>query len=530
MKHEGVTQEPPSDARRPSDSFDRRAFLQRGAAASLGLGVLLGNTGCAMIQEQKRNLVGPIAAEFGPLPTTVAASVAVHVLNRVGFGPRPGDVAKVAQMGAAAWIEEQLADKMPEDPTVTWRVNGLDTQQMEQDSPDTLNTLPDGQLLKETQQAALLRAVYSRHQLRESLADFWTNHFNIYAIKNDGRFLIPVDTERVLRPHLLGKFRDLLTGSANSPAMLAYLDNNLNRKGVANENYARELLELHTVGVNSGYTLNDIQEVARCFTGWTVQTGLRRGMFAFDPSLHDNGPKYIPFLDLTIAPRGGKKDAEIVLESLVTNPATARFLARKLCRHFLGTMPDATIEKAASAYLKHDSDIRQMLRPILLDSLLTPTDNKPKLKRPMEFAVSALRALAADTDGGTGVQEHLEKMGQPLYQWPMPDGFPVKASAWTGSLLPRWNFALALASNTIGNTTIDLGLPLKAANATTDDAKLNALIEAITAHKADAPEVQPTREQVGRHIERARQANVPEATILAETAGLLLCAPPFQWR
>jgi len=514
------------------EASTRRAFLRQSALAGAGLGLaLLGATGCEDLRKEARSVTGPALPGWSPLPRDAGAAAAVvHVLNRVAFGPRPGDVARVAAIGAAAYIEEQLADRMDEDPAVGWRVNALEVQQDEQDAPDALSSLSDDQLLTETQQAALLRAVYSRHQLREVLADFWTNHFNIYALKNEGRVLIPSDTERVLRPHLLGTFRDLLVASAHSPAMLAYLDNSQNRRGVANENYARELLELHTLGVKSGYTQRDIQAVARCFTGWTVTTGFARGQFAYEPDLHDNSRKAIPFLHLTIAPDGGERDAETVLEHLAAHPATARFISRKLCRRFLGQAPDAVVEKAASAYLKSGSDIRATLRPILLDALLAPDGRRPILKRPLEMLVSALRALAADTDGGAPLQKHLTDMGQPLYQWPMPDGFPEKASAWTGSLLPRWNFALALAANAIPGTAIDLDAPLQAAAATTDDARLDTLLGTVFSRPPGDPALQTMREQVRRHIETARRNGVPDSTLLAEATGLLLASPAFQWR
>jgi uncharacterized protein (DUF1800 family) len=512
--------------------IDRRGFLRQGALAGIGIGTaLLGGAGCSDLRQQVRSLTGPTPATFTPLPQDAsAAAQALHVLNRAAFGPRPGDIARVATMGAAGYIEEQLADRMDEDPAVGWRVNGLETQELEQNAPDVLYSIDDGQLLTETQQAALLRAVYSRHQLRETLADFWTDHFNIYALKADGRNLIPTDTEHVLRPHVLGKFRDLLLASAHSPAMLTYLDNQQNRRGVANENYARELLELHTLGVKSGYTLRDIQAVARCFTGWTVQTGFRRGQFTYDPSLHDNGAKFIPFLNLTLTPGGGERDAEAVLDRLAAHPATAHFLARKLCLRFLGDTPGPVVEAAANAYLQSGSDIRATLRPILLDALLSPADCKPILKRPLEMVVSSLRALAADTDGGADLQKYLADMGQPLYQWPMPDGFPVKTSAWTGSLLPRWNFALALTSNAIHGTVVDLDAPLAAAKAKTDDALVDTLVTTTLARPADASEIAPVYAQIRQHVARARQSGVRQPTLVAEAAGLLLASPPFQWR
>jgi uncharacterized protein (DUF1800 family) len=561
--------------------MDRRAFFKQGALVGIGAGMALaGGTGCGMLnlKDRAQQLVPLTPAHWTPLPHDAdLVTRAAHILNRVAYGPRPGDVAAVAQMGIAAYIETQLAehryrppaaplpeerrtpapgDHKPlrqaatvagsvlktsswlgdpdEDPALNWRVNGLDVVQAERDAPDTLDIISDDQLLGELEQAALLRATYSRRQLREVMADFWTNHFNIYALKNSGREMVPVDTERVLRPHVLGRFHDLLIASAHSPAMLAYLDNNLNRSGPGanvNENYARELLELHTLGVKSGYTQRDIHEVARCFTGWTVNTGFHKGEFLYQPEGHDNGAKYIPFLDLHLVPNRGQRDADDVLEALARHPATARFVARKLCLRFLGYAPDSAVEKAADAYLRSDSDIRATLRPILLDALPDPAQNRPILKRPLDVTVSALRALAADTDGGPDLQKYLVAMGQPLYQWPMPDGFPEKSTAWIGSLLPRWNYALALASNAIAGTRVDLEAPLKAeAGAHGDAAMLDILLETVYGRSHDAADLRPVRAQVAAHIERARRDGVPQATVVAETTALLLAAPPFQWK
>jgi uncharacterized protein (DUF1800 family) len=515
------------------DSSDagRRTFLRRGALLALGA-TAFATSGCRELQVRARELTAPTPADWTPPPVAGAAR-ALHILNRAAFGPRPGDVARVARMGASAYLEEQLADRMDEDPAVGWRVGALDILQTEQDAPDALTSMPDSQLLTETAQAALLRAVYSRHQLREVMADFWTNHFNIYALKNNGRELIPVDAERVLRPHLLGRFHDLLTASAHSPAMLAYLDNNQNRRGAAdnvNENYARELLELHTLGVKSGYTQRDIHEVARCFTGWTVAEGFKKGQYAYDPTRHDEGEKFIPFLNLRIRPKGGQRDADTVLEALCAHPATARFVARKLCQRFLGQAPESTVEAAATAYLRNGSDIRSTLRPILLDALCAPDGSAPLIKRPLDLMVSALRALAADTDGGADLQRRLSDMGQPLYEWPMPDGFPEKTAAWSGALLPRWNFALDLASNAISGTSLDLEAPLRAAKAHTDDRIVSALAETVYGLPHDDPALQGVCARVQDHVERARRDNVPQPTLLAETTALLLAAPPFQWK
>ena len=595
----------------------RREFLQRSTLTSIGMGTaLLGGAGCHDVRNRVMQFTTPAPPQWSPLPHDAdKITQAVHVLNRIAYGPRPGDVARVVQMGTLAYVEEQLGDGVPpaalatekiqkeyskenaqnrdgdyekqsneadysgysggqdkqtsnaspkhkffnsdfdpksalkpfprapevdtigEDAGLEWRVNSLDAHQVEQDMPDMLYSLDDSEVLTQTAQAALLRALYSRHQLREVMADFWTNHFNIYALKNDGRSLVPTDTERVLRPHALGSFAELLTASAHSPAMLAYLDNNQNRRRSgsenANENYARELLELHTLGVKSGYTQRDIQEVARCFTGWTVTTGWNPGKFGFDRNRHDEGAKFIPYLNLTITPKGGEQDASMVLERLAMHPTTAHFIARKLCRRFLGDAPDAVVEKSAAAYLNHNTDIRAALRPILLDALTDSASNKPILKRPLDYVATSLRAIAADSDCGGNLQKHLAAMGQPLYLWPMPDGFPEKASSWSGSMLPRWNYALALTSNTIKGTDVDLQVPLTnlmTAKSASDAAILDTMMETVYNRPHNAVELAAVRKQVASHIERARQSGLTEKAVLVETAALLFAAPPFQWK
>lgn len=568
---EAVTLEHPNTGT-PETGSTRRDWLRQGFLASVGVGaVAFGASGCKRMAQRMdglasktRNLGKPDAARWKSLPADAGKTErAVHLLNRAAFGPRPGDIQKVVEMGEAGWLEQQLEDGKPasgektndripkfipkelhpdpivdtmgEDPAVTWRVNGLDIHEMEEMEPGELYDQDDHQLVRETEQAAILRATYSRHQLREIMADFWTNHFNIYALKAEGRSMVPHDTERVIRPHALGNFEDMLIASSHSPAMLVYLDNKANKKGVANENYARELLELHTLGVKSGYSIKDIQEVARCFTGWTVGENFKHAQFNYDKNLHDEGMKHIPFLNLTIMPNGkndGQSDADTVIATLARHKVTARFLATKLCRRFLGTVPEKTVEAAANAYLKSESgsDIRALLRPILFDALLNPGVSVPIAKRPLDLTVSALRALAADTDGGEDLQRRLSDMGQPLYQWPMPDGFPEKASAWTSNLMPRWNFALALASNSIKGTTVDLNAPLKLASEKSDDAYLDTLSETILGRSCNSPNILPLKEHIRDHIRHGRNKQVPDEILLAETVALLISSPAFQWK
>lgn len=514
------------------NAVTRRQWLGRGALLGGAGALVFAEAGCTELRTQRSRLTGPTPAVFSPLPAAgVLGSEVLHAARRIGFGPRPGDLAHIAQVGPRKWIEDQItdSDSMDEDPAVNWRVNGLDTQQAVVNDPAGMFSTEYEQLLRETQQAALLRAVYSRHQLRENLADFWTNHFNIYALKSDGQAMLPVDTETVIRSHIWS-FPEMLMASAKSPAMLNYLDNKLNKRGVANENYARELLELHTLGVKSGYTLKDIQEVARCLTGWTIKNGFRRGQFEYVDDLHDNGRKYIPFLNLTILPGGKQRDAETVIRALATHPATGEFLARKLCTRFLGSSPTDVVSQSAKAFVSSRGDVRAMLRPILLDALFRPEQNAPILKRPLDFTVSSLRALAADTDAGESLQNHLAGMGQALYQWPMPDGFPEKMSAWTGSMLPRWNFAMALTSNAIDGTRVDLKAPLAAASAVTDENKLSTMIETVLSIHGDAPEAKDTRDALRTHVNKARARSVSEDQITAECSGLLLSSPAFQWK
>ncbi len=551
----------PVDAAR----LTRREWLGRGTLAGIGAGIALAGSGCSQVANRYKAATGPTPPDWTPLSTGgPEVAQAVHVLNRAAFGPRPGDAAHVAAMGAQGWIEEQLAVTKPEqtyrdlrthpiripgsmniefpeaedfdpdeDPAVRWRVGGLDVHQIDAEDPDQLYCHDDGQLVRETGQAALLRAAYSRHQLREVMNDFWTNHFNIDARKLEGRSLVPIDTERVIRPNVLGNFEEMLRASAHSPAMLTYLDNKENKNGVANENYARELLELHTLGVHSGYTQKDIQGVARCFTGWTVGTNFDRAKFLYDPLRHDAGDKVIPFLNLHIRASGRpRSDADNVLGVLARHPVTARFLASKLCRRILGKAPPEVIEKAANAYLKSESgsDIRALLRPILLDALLDPAQCGPIVKRPLDMMVTALRCLAADTDGGEAILKHLEDMGQPLYRWPMPDGFPEKSSAWTSTLLPRWNFAIALATNGIKGTTVDLHAPVRAAKATSDAAMVDALIDTVLYRPHASRGVATVRKQVLDHVDRERTAGAGQDSLLAQAGALLLSSPAFQWK
>ena len=328
-------------------------------------------------------------------------------------------------------------------------------------------------VVTELQRAKLLRAVYSEQQLYEVMVDFWENHFSIFANKDDDRYLLTAFDRETIRPFALGRFRDMLGATAHSPAMLFYLDNwrsSVPRPYAAkgdkpagidggfNENYARELMELHTLGVDGGYTQQDVQEVARCFSGWTIQKPNEQGLFLFRPGLHDDGEKLV--LGHRILPGGGIADGERVLDILATHPATARFIATKLARRFISDDPPPTvIDRAAAVFLKTDGSIRETLRAIITaPEFFSQTAYRTKMRSPLEYVAAAMRALNAETDGDRPVLDVIGRMGQPLFGRITPDGYPDRAETWlsSGAIVVRLNFANALATNRLKGTRVNL--------------------------------------------------------------------------
>ncbi|MCA1567569.1 MAG: DUF1800 domain-containing protein [Acidobacteria bacterium] len=595
----------------------------------------------------------------------------LHVLNRLGFGARPGDVERVRKIGVERYIEQQLAPDKIEDSAAEAKLRGLSSYWMttaelyrkypqpgrllralerqgrlpadladarenrtkganEASKPDMAgakqdaegassndaaatmkagesgaaqnearkdyrqaiqeyyrenNLLQPARITAELQSSRILRAAYSERQLQEVLVDFWTNHFNVYANKGADRWLLVSYDRDTIRPHTLGKFKDLLLATAQSPAMLFFLDNyqsvspaagrggarmrprvkrfsemlaipqaggeagaeqqqggrrrgRMNRRrqlmreganaGAApempgaqkqgetpgaqaqetprpqqqprrmrrgiNENYARELMELHTLGVEGGYTQKDVQEVARCFTGWTIfdprgqggAAGLtnpeRAGTFFFNPRLHDDGEKLV--LGHKIPAGGGIGDGMLVLDILSKHPSTAKFIATKLARRFVSDNPTpALVERIASAYTKSDGDIRTTLRAIFASPEFNAPENyRAKIKTPFELAISAVRSLGGETTGAPALHQWIARMGEPLYQYQAPTGYPDTAEHWvnTGALLERMNFALALVGNRINGTRVDL-TRFDSAGGTATGADKSRLIEQFAA-------------------------------------------------
>jgi uncharacterized protein (DUF1800 family) len=389
---------------------------------------------------------------------------ASHVLNRIAFGARPGDVERVGAMGIERYIDQQLHPER----ILEGRIG------------DGYVSVPDPSPIDLAKQK-VLRAVYSERQLQEVLTDFWFNHFNVDARKGADRLMV-ADYERdAIRPHVLGKFRDLLEATAKSPAMLFYLDNWLSadpqrrcsvrhqpdtsqararpqRKRGLNENYARELMELHTLGVDGGYTQTDVTEVARCFTGWTIDRPRENGPFRFAPRQHDDGRKVV--LGHVIKAGGGESDGEQVLDILASHPSTARFIATKLARRFVGDTPPAPlVDRAAKRFRDTGGDLREVTRTILTSpEFLSPDAYGAKMKTPFEFVVSALRATGADVTDALPIARALQQLGMPLYQCQPPTGYKDTADAWlnTGALVERMNFAVRLATSRLPGTSIAL--------------------------------------------------------------------------
>ncbi len=316
----------------------------------------------------------------------------------------------------------------------------------------------------------LERAIYSNRQLAEELDDFWFNHFNVNYDKGADRFEIPSYERESIRPYVLGRFRDLLEATAKSPAMLFYLDNfqsvrpdidakvkgNRPKRGL-NENYARELMELHTLGVNGGYTQRDVIEVARCFTGWSIEAPRKGGGFIYKDRVHDKGEKIV--LGHVIPAGGGENDGERVLDILAAHPSTARFISRQLAQRFVADNPPrALVDKMAKTFLEKRGDIREVMKTMLNQKEFWSLGAyQAKVKTPFEMVASSVRALNGDVTDAFALSNQLSNLGEPLYRKLEPTGYSNLNAEWVNSaaLLGRMNFALALAQNKVAGVKVD---------------------------------------------------------------------------
>jgi uncharacterized protein (DUF1800 family) len=421
--------------------------------------------------------------------------------------------------------------------------------------------------MAELSQQKMLRAAYSDRQLEEVLVDFWFNHFNVFVGKGQVRTYLLEYERDAIRPHVLGRFRELLEATARNPAMLFYLDNwqssaamdaqtaaeaspareraarqrdqemrlrgrpqqriqqermrrerrladpppqQMRRRGL-NENYARELMELHTLGVDGGYTQKDVQEVARAFTGWTIANPRQGGPFRFDPRLHDDGEKIV--LGHRIKAGGGQQDGEQVLDILARHPSTARFIATKLARRFVADDPPAAlVARAADRFRQTGGDIREVVRAIVTSpEFFAKTAYRAKTKSPFEFVVSAVRSTGLDAGNAMPLVQAVRELGMPLYGAQPPTGYPDRAEAWvnSGALLNRMNFALQLA----GGRPRGARRTAEAGGATADQARQTLIATALAGD-----------------ISESTASTAAKATSGPQAIALILGSPEFQKR
>ena len=454
-------------------------------------------------------LVLALAAQ---LPTLTPRDSAFHALNRLAYGARPGEADSLARFGVIRWIERQLdpdhisddhiAEREREFKILDYNRSDLagryrdatrerQRQQREAAATGDSTRRRDARPMQEfrelggeLQQLAIVRAALSERQLREVMVDFWTNHFNVFVGKGADRFLLPSYIEETIRPRALGRFEDLLIATAESPAMLFYLDNaqsvapgsvppqqrrpffSLRRRfgmhempedrrqrqqrrptGI-NENYARELLELHTLGVDGGYTQQDIIEVARIFTGWSIEPPERGSGFVFRDWAHDRGKKHVFGLTFN---DDGKDEGIRLLKFLASQHATMHHVSAKLCARFVADdAPDGCIDAAVAAWQKTGGDIRAVLRAIFMaPDFWSAQAVRSKVKTPFEFVVSAVRATGVEPDDTPRLAQLVARLGEPLYQQPAPTGYGETEEHWvnSGALLARMNAAMGIAKD-----------------------------------------------------------------------------------
>ena len=474
---------------------------------------------------------------LGILPVGIAAQQtaltpqdsSLHALNRLAYGPRPGDVRRVAADGVMRWIDRQLSPEEIDDHRLAEREGQF--QILEYDRRDlaamytevqrerrerklAADTMADRdggspiaqrdkRLTGEFAELAVVRAALSERQLYEIMVDFWTNHFNVYLAKGADRFLTPDYIEHTIRPRAMGKFADLLLAVAKSPAMLFYLDNwesvapgsvppaalrvsarpifgrrpglfgpmrdparqdSMRRRALEgmpkgiNENYARELLELHTLGVDGGYTQQDVIDVARIFTGWSIERPQQGGDFEFHDWAHDRGEKQV--LGVRFEAGHGMDEGVRLLKMLAGLPATMHHVSWKLCQRFVSDdPPDGCVDEAVAAWRRSSGDVREVLRAIFHGpDFWAPDNGRAKVKTPLEFVVSAARAVSAEPDTSPRLAQVVARLGEPLYLHVAPDGYSEREAAWvnSGALLDRMNAAVALATGKLPGVTVVL--------------------------------------------------------------------------
>lgn len=631
----------------------------------------------AIPRKDKKPKQNPILKGL-PISELSVDEAILHTLNRLAYGPRPGDVGRVKQLGLAKWIDQQLNPNSIDDKAVDARLEPLPTlhlstaklieeysqpkqvekqagiakkqfePQQEQSkseataaviagasqAPSDSMVLPSGEtaaaspvklganpdvpspmkqapanvatpaaarpsgggalsidpnavpraiaddskrpqrVVEELAMAKMTRAIYSERQLQQVMDDFWFNHFNVFAGKGQDRYYLTSYERDVLQPQVLGKFKDLVTDTAKSPAMLFYLDNFMSADPRAgqrqaqqramrqqmrgarnrfprllppqnpqapskkkqerglNENYGRELMELHTLGVDGGYTQKDVTEVARCFTGWTIEKPRENPQFKFDERIHDPDPKIVLGKQIHA---GGIKDGEQVIELLVRRPSTAKFIATKLARRFVAdNPPPALVSRMAETFKSSDGDIRAVIHTMIYSPEFWTRDAyRAKIKTPFEFVASTARALGTDVDTAMPLVQWVGRIGEPLYQCQPPTGYADKGETWvnTGALLNRLNFSLALAGNKVRGSRTDAASLFGTDSSTDSRQVLDRAVQIFLGGHAAPTTVETLQKQLDDpQVVQARLDDPVKHMDLAMVTGLVLGAPEFQRR
>ena len=521
-------------------------------------------------------LVGAIVLAVLPVRAASpgAEQQAVHVLNRLAFGPRPGDIERVMQMGVQRYIDGQLNPEALAYPAaLSERLASLDSPNRragevvaqfvelrrdvrdEEDGAKQRRRAGLAAIARETAEARVLRAIDSPRQLEEVMVDFWYNHFNVFSGKGIDRALVASYERDAIRPYVMGSFRDMLGATAKHPAMLYYLDNHLStspdytpgplRSAAAmalpnapkakarglNENFARELMELHTLGVDGGYTQKDVTELARMLTGWTYeQRALVRNnqTFRFDPQRHDQGVKH--WLGREV-PQQGQREGELALDVLAHHPSTARHLSYKLAQYFVqDNPPPALVDRMARSYLETKGDIRSVLRTLFASAeFMAPAAIGAKFKTPYQFVISAARASAAPVENIAPLLGAMNQLGMPLYGCQTPDGYKNTRDAWLNpdALTRRIAFATALAGGRLQLANRSrLAEGPAAMSASVDAAMMAPAAVAPSMPALDAAQLQAT---LGGAIS-GRTTTTVAASAAPLRAAMLLGSPDFMQR
>ncbi len=420
---------------------------RRQMLATMGVGgTLAAWSGCS------GTMPGPDTTGQPLTPPEMPDDLDLRLLNRITFGPTADQFEEIAQIGYDAFLEEQLNPERIADTATDDALRSLPT--LRQPLAELAQAEEPDFVAEELVLARVIRATQSNRQLLERVVEFWTDHFNIYHAGDAIKILKTIDDREVIRANALGNFRDMLHASSRSPAMLVYLDNATNLAGAPNENYARELLELHTVGRNSGYVQEDVEELARALTGWSVvQDGLAAGSFVFRANLHDDGPKQV--IDLSLPASGGMDDGRMVFDYLAGLPQTARFIATKLVKHFVAeSAPQSVVDRVTDAFLTSDGDMKTILREVFARESMRLAE--PKFKRPLHFISDIIRRTGARIDESEELGFWLYVLGHVPFLWPAPDGYPDVAEHWAPGLLNRWNFATAYSFGDLVGARFDV--------------------------------------------------------------------------